>query len=452
MLSYQRVLFCCSLLAALRLAPTASARPKRPPAAPETVTRPSPSPSPSPSADPDPWRFSAQVLLRTELDQRDFDASTGPIFWTVMRTRLGVGKSFFERGLDFYVQIQDARTLGDLGAAIGNLKNLDLYQGYVQANQLVGQNLALQVGRFELDYGNGRLFNPLPGWNYIGQSFDGGRVLYRRPEWFNLKVDGFAAVLKNTTAAIRNPTPAAYPLSNDPGHALYGVWSTAEFAPQAKIDAFGYYELNNNQTTAGAPDINRITLGVNHRGVYLDGLLTSTLEADYQAGAVSSLRANAYLLSASGFAHPGEFHVGLGADLVSGNDPASTATNNSFSQAFGNNHAFYGYMDYFLNVPSNTKNLGLNDFYLKGSWTPAGLPLEVALDLHHMMANQTAANGQNIFGQEADLTVTYKQGNNRYIWGLSGYLPGGLFSSDLFFGPSRNQPALWTYLQAIVNF
>jgi hypothetical protein len=68
------------------------------------------------------------------------------------------------------------------------------------------------------------------------------------------------------------------------------------------------------------------------------------------------------------------------------------------------------------------------------------------------MANKTANNGQSVFGQEADLTVTFKQGNNRYIWGLSGFLPGGLFSSNLFFGPERNQPAYWSYLMAIVNF
>lgn len=412
----------------------------------------SPTPAPTATPDPDPWKFSGQILARSEMDGRDFDNSTSPIFWTVTRTRLGVAKSFFERKLDFFVQLQDSRTFGDMGASIGNLKNIDLYQGYFQAHQLFDQDLTLQIGRFELDYGNGRLFNPLPGWNYLGQAYDGGRIKYRLPSWFNLSLDGFATVIKNTTQDIRNATPSAYPLSSNPGHALYGVWGTADFAKEAKVDAFGYYEIDNNQTTPGSVDINRFTMGVNHRGSYLDGFLTSTVEADYQTGKVSTLSTNAYLLSASAFAHPGAFNVGLGADFVSGNNPSSTTTNNSFSQAFGNNHAFYGYMDYFTNIPNNTKGLGLNDYYLKASWTPAGIPFEVALDLHHQMSNQTAANNQNIFGQEADLTVTYKQGNNKYIWGLSGFLPGGLFTSDLFWGSSRSQPAYWSYLQAIVNF
>lgn len=412
----------------------------------------SPSPMPSASPDPDAWHFSGQILARTEMDGRDFDNTTGPLFWTVTRTRLGVGKSFFDQGLDFFVQIQDSRTFGDLGAAIGNLKNLDLYQGYFQVNHLFGQDLALQIGRFELEYGNGRLFHPLSGWNYLGQSFDGGRVKYRLPAWNKLSVDAFTTVIKNTTPAIRNPTPSAYPLPSDPGHVMLGLWSTAEFAKEAKVDAFAYYELDRNQTTPGAFDISRTTLGLNHRGSYLDGLFSSTLEAAYQTGALGNKSLNGYLLSASAYVHPGVFHFGAGADLVSGTNPSNTATSSSFSQPYGNNFAYYGYMDYFLNIPNNSKNLGLNDFYLRSSWTPTEFPLEVALDLHHFMANQTAANSQNSFGQEADLTVTYKQGNNKYIWGLSGFLPGGLFSSDLFFGPSRNQPAFWSYLQAIVNF
>lgn len=412
-----------------------------------------PNVSAAPAEDPDAWHFSGQILVRGEMDARDFDNTTGPLFWTFMRTRVGLGKSFFDRRLGFFVQLQDARTFGDVGASIGNLANIDLYQGYVEARQLFEQDLSAQVGRFELDYGNGRLFSPLPGWNYIGESYDGGRIKYRRPDWFNLHFDAFSTVIQHATPGIRNPTPSAYPLKELLGHGLHGFWASADFAPEAKVDAFAYYEINNKQTKAGFADIDRWTLGLNHRGKYLEGLLSSTLEADLQTGKVSDLSATGYLLSASAFVHPGDFHLGLGADFVSGNSPGSTTTNNAFAQPYGNNHAFYGYMDYFLNIPNNSKSLGLNDYYLKSSWTPADLPLEVALDLHQMTANQTASNGQSLFGHEADLTVTFKQGpQNKYIWGLSAYLPGGLFSSELFFGPERSQPAFWSYLQAIVNF
>lgn len=406
----------------------------------------------SPTVIPEDWHFAGQVLIRSEMDGRDFDHNTAPLFWTVMRTRLAVSKTFFQKDLEFFVQLQDARTFGDIGAAIANLKNIDLYQGFVQGHHLFGQDLSLQVGRFELDYGNGRLFSPLPGWNYIGQSFDGGRIKYRLPAFFQLNLEAFSTVIKNTTPAIRNPTPAVYPLKTNQGHGLHGIWASAELAKEAKLDAFAYYEIDSNESKVGFADVNRLTYGLNHRGQYLDGLLSSTLEADYQVGKVSDLNVNAFLLSASGFVHPGEFHLGAGADFVSGNSPGSTNSNNAFSQPFGNNHAYYGYMDYFLNIPVNSKNLGLNDYYLKMAWTPEGFPLEIACDLHHMSANQISANGQNVFGQEADLTLTYKQDKNRYIWGLSAYLPGGLFSSADFFGPARTGVSFWSYIQAIVYF
>lgn len=406
---------------------------------------------PSESSPIEDWKFSGQVLLRSEMDGRDFDHTTAPLFWTVMRTRLTITKTWLEKYLELFVQLEDARTFGDLGMPIGNLRNIDMYQGYVQVNRLFGQELDLQIGRIELDYGNGRLFSPLPGWNYIGQSFDGGRLRYHLPDWFNLHLDAFSVVIKNSTPAIR-PNPSAYPLKSNPGHGIHGLWSSAEFAPEAKIDLFGYYEINQNETKAGYMDINRWTLGLNHRGKYLDGFINTTLEAVYQVGKVSDLNVNAYLLSASAFVNPDDFHMGAGMDFVSGNPVNSIHTNHAFSQSFGNNHAFYGYMDYFLNIPVSTKSLGLNDYYLKTLWAPKQWPWEIAFDLHHMTSNQMADNGQSIFGQEADLTLTYKQEKNRYIWGLSAYLPGGLFTSADFFGSNRSGIAFWSYLQAIVNF
>lgn len=401
--------------------------------------------------DPDAWKFNGQVLIRGEMDGRDFTQTTPPIFFTVMRTRLALSKGLFNRHIELFAQIQDARTLGEEAATIVNFKNLDLYQGFVKLNQILGQDLSFQVGRFEMDYGNTRLFSSLPGWNYFGQAFDGARIQYRNAR-FDLHSDWFATVIKSSSAAIRNPTSSAYPLSADEGRGVYGTWNTLTFAPEAKVDTFGYYEQDRKQSTPGAWDVNRWTLGLNHQGKYLDGLLSSAVDVDGQFGTVGSQSVAAYLLSGQAYVHPGDFKVGGGFDMVSGTAPSNTTTNTSFDQGFGNNHAFYGFMDYFLNIPRNTQGLGLNDAYLKTAWKNPDLPVEVALDLHHLMANQTARNGQSVFGQEADLTVTYTQGNNRYIWGLSGFLPGGLFSSDLFFGQARNQPAYWSYLMAIVNF
>jgi hypothetical protein len=412
------------------------------------------SPAQAQTEDPDAWKFNGQVLIRGEMDGRDFTQATPPIFFTVMRTRLALSKGLFNRKIELFAQLQDSRTLGEAENTIFNLKNIDLYQGFLQFNQLFEQDLAFQVGRFELEYGNTRLFSPLPGWNYLGQAFDGARLKYRRSDWFDLHTDLFATVIKPTSNAIRNPNPTAYtvPAAPDEGRGVYGLWSSARFAPEAKVDAFAYYEQDRKQTTPGAWDVNRWTIGLNHQGKYLDGLVSSAVDLDGQFGSVGNKSLAAYLLSLQAYIHPGDFKIGGGFDMVSGTAPSNTTASTSFDQGFGNNHAFYGFMDYFLNIPRNTKGLGLNDAYLKAAWQSPDLPVEVALDLHHLMANQTASNNQSVFGQEADLTVTYKQGNNRYIWGLSGFLPGGLFSSDLFFGTNRNQPAYWSYLMAIVNF
>jgi hypothetical protein len=286
-------------------------------------------------------KLDAVVRVGGEMDGRDFTQATPPIFFTVMRTRLALSKGLFNRKIELFAQLQDARTLGEAENTIFNLKNIDLYQGFLQFNQLFEQDLAFQVGRFELEYGNTRIFSPLPGWNYLGQAFDGARLKYRRSDWFNLHSDWFATVIKPTSNAIRNPTPTTYtvPAAADEGRGVYGTWNTLEFAPEARVDAFAYYEQDRKQSTPGAWDVNRWTLGLNHQGKYLDGLLSSTLDVDGQFGSVGNKSLAAYLLSLQAYVHPGDFKIGGGFDMVSGTAPGNTTSSNSFDQSFGNNHA-----------------------------------------------------------------------------------------------------------------
>lgn len=399
------------------------------------------------------WKFKGQVLLRGEFDGRDFTNQTAPNAFTNMRTRLSAEKTFTDK-VDFFFQIEDSRVLGESGASINNFKNIDLHQGFLNFRSPFDIPVNFQVGRFEMAYGTERFFSALPGWNYIGRAFDGLRFKYANDSLFDFKADVFALSINTSSRYVSNATPALYlfPSVPDLGNGLYGFWTTGKFNPAAEVNFFGYYEDNRKQTKPGFNDIARFTTGLSHKGSYLDNF-SSIEEISFQKGSVSGQDVTAYLASVQGYYHISDFKLGLGADILSGNNQASKTTNNTFATPYSNAHIYHGYMDYFTNIPDNTKNLGLNDFYFKSSWEKKDFPLNVKLDLHHFTSNQLAVSGLSTFGQEADLTLNYdysKQGT--IIFGVSGFLPGDLFKSDAFFGKNRTDPSYWAYLMTIYNF
>jgi hypothetical protein len=106
-------------------------------------------------------------------------------------------------------------------------------------------------------------------------------------------------------------------------------------------------------------------------------------------------------------------------------------------------------MDYFINIPRNTNFLGLHDFYLTVNYSPENSSWNFDAKLHHFMSNKSSAAGENIFGQELDLTVKYNliKGTNLY-WGGSLFFPGDLMKSLFYPG---EDVSYWSYLMIVAN-
>lgn len=63
--------------------------------------------------------------------------------------------------------------------------------------------------------------------------------------------------------------------------------------------------------------------------------------------------------------------LGLGGDYLSGNSDGTNigSKSNNFNTLYATNHKFYGYMDYFLNIPTDSKQRGLIDLYTRIKYT-----------------------------------------------------------------------------------
>ena len=133
--------------------------------------------------------------------------------------------------------------------------------------------------------------------------------------------------------------------------------------------------------------------------------------------------------------------VSAGLDFISGDDTTTMDVNESFNTLYATNHKYYGYMDYFLNLPVHTGGLGLQDIHVKMTGLKvAGHVVNVAY--HMFNADQSTES----FGNELDITLVKKYADNvKIVAGYSMFMPGKLKSENDVNGS-------FAYLMTIVNF
>ncbi|MBS1643097.1 MAG: alginate export family protein [Bacteroidetes bacterium] len=145
----------------------------------------------------------------------------------------------------------------------------------------------------------------------------------------------------------------------------------------------------------------------------------------YQLGQnAQGKQTNAYLFAfAADKKINANWNVGLGTDIVSGNDVGITLSGNnkSFVPYFGTNHKFYGSMDYFY-AGNAHKNSGLMDFYFKSGYKSNAKWL-LGFALHQFVSPNTLFDGsKNLssnLGEELDFDFAYSI--HKYVKLVGGY-------------------------------
>lgn len=329
------------------------------------------------SQDLNGWKLSGQFQLRSEVDGRDFSNQTHPLTFTSLRSRLGVEKTFSDK-VNFFVQIQDSRVFGEEGSPTAYIDNIDLYQGYLKLIKPFDLDFTFQAGRFPMIYGTERFFDA-SSWSYTGRSFDGVRFSVMPDCW---DLDLFALTLNESVSYINNPSPSIYPYpqTETPSHSIYGFYKKNKITDASKFDLVGYYEIDRTDVRPDTNNIELFLIGGTYWGNYGD--FSTVVEAAYQLGNRSVRDVNAYMFSLFANYKFSTTTLGVGADILSGNDPNKPDKANAYLPSYGANHKFYGYMDYF---PSNAFGLGLNDFYFKANFNPVDSKFSFAADIHHFM-------------------------------------------------------------------
>lgn len=347
------------------------------------------------------FKMSAQYRARTELRNgyRTLvtDSSKTALF-TGQRARLIF--DYKNDNVQFFSSIQDARTWGDEEQK-KDLAGLQVNELWMQVN--LNQGFALKMGRQELAYDDHRLLGNL--------------------DWANLTISHDALLLKytNDRNKFKWHLGGAF---NQVGEPIFGTtyalknykalgfsWVKKEFAKDHSISGIAIVNGMNSSITTNTKMKATYTFGplYNYNFKGWKGILG----AYFQGGKTeNNLTQNAFMVNAYSEKKMKRNSIGLGADYLSGNkDNTSATASNSFSTLYATNHKFYGYMDYFLNIPTDTKQRGLMDLYARIGYTPSKT-VNLTVDIHHFsLANENNIGVNKIkktLGTEADVLIDFK--------------------------------------------
>jgi len=384
-----------------------------------------------------------QVRHRFEQDNRDLDADRASFNFNLLRTRLS-GKFTADGGVTAFIQLQDSRVMGSEFNTLldGSADAFDLHQGYLRIDKFFNAPINIKIGRFETKYGQERLIGAVD-WTNTGRSFDGGVLNYHN-SWLSLDVYAYAQI--DSVEEGNRGDLNVYGFNGDIIHSeshttqVYLIWQQATPSDKLSRATTGWYvkgELGDfSYRTDAAYQFGSITAGRPAVG--------DTVKHDVGAYMVTlDLWWN---FAGSG----GKPRVSAGVDYLSGDDDLTDANAKVFDTLYATNHRFYGFMDYFLDIPKHTLGRGLVDMHGRFVFTPwADTPIGLKGHLFQSAQDYTLSSmgTSKSFGSEIDLTLAHKY--NKYITfvlGASAFFPGEIFK-DI---PGRgSETGYWGYIMTI---
>ncbi|MCB9786924.1 MAG: alginate export family protein [Deltaproteobacteria bacterium] len=327
-------------------------------------------------------------------------------------------------GLAAFAQVQDVRVWGEEADTLTDYSadGFDLHQAYGDL-PLMKDQLVLRVGRQEIRILEERLVGAV-AWTPQARSFDAVRLRWT-PRSLRVEGDLFFAQVRDTESVA--PGPETNP--NDDNVLFLGAVSTVRLVEGAEtsnaLSVQAFYDRSR------ADERDRVTVGLYDRGAA--GVFRYRLEGYFQGGSLAGGSIAAWMLGLEAgvlLERARNLQFVLWGDYLSGTGSPADAARKSFDTLFATNHAFYGYADFFINVPARTGGRGLVDIALKASLDPCP-KLKLALHLHQFLAANDQGGDADL-GREVDLTASFRPWEPAELFfGLFTMLPGdGLGGGD----------------------
>lgn len=404
--------------------------------------------------------ITAQIRPRFEYRNGNFqplESGLKPSALVTQRTRLSINYQY-KNLLTVQVSPQTVNVWGQDGLTQGasNSNGMAFFEAWAKLK--LGSHTSIQAGRQVISLDDERFFGELD-WAQGGRSHDAVSFQYN-----NKKFDArlYAAYNQNLKELysnnLSNVSGSLYTAKNaTPYKWMQTFWSKYQFNEKNTI-SFLVSNLG-FQNAATALDSAKAsfsqTLGLNY--FHSDNSWKYHASFYYQTGKISqTVSTDAYLLSIGlDKKITKAWNLGIGGDLLSGNEISSTTTTHSraFVPYFGTNHKFYGFMDYYY-TGNGHKNTGLGDMFLK-SGIVANEKLNLGIAIHQFVSPITIKNGSKFLesnlGQELDLDFGFTI--NKFAKLSGGYsiyktTPGILYLKGV---EQSNDVQQWGWLALNIN-
>ncbi|MBK6930000.1 MAG: alginate export family protein [Saprospirales bacterium] len=393
--------------------------------------------------------LSAQLIARPELRSgyRTLPPpGAGIAFFTSQRTRLNA--AFTNEYVKIGLSLQDVRVWGE-EPQLADIASFGLHEGWAEVN--LGKHTALKVGRQELVYDDQRLFGN-NDWEGQGSSHDAAvlKIKYAKSAFH------FGAAFNQASARLFGQSDPVGTYK-----ALGWLWYNRKFAGEKfELSLYGI-------TDAFPADVSLHRNTTFFRGTagpmlhFTSGKFKASTTFFGQFGKDNSdANISAFLGAASfGYTVSNKFDITIGYDYISGNKALRTPAteNHSFSTLYGSSHMFYGFMDYFLNLPKDTRSGGLQNAYLK--WNISASPrTTIGLDAHYFLLANRVKTDENYLanyplGLELDFTAIHRVNAFAKVqFGFSAMFGhSSLEALNKVSGGSADKPGIWGYIMLIVH-
>ncbi|MCV9388173.1 alginate export family protein [Reichenbachiella ulvae] len=340
--------------------------------------------------------------------------SQDPAFFIEQRSRLYM--NYKAEKFEVQFNLQDVRMWGGDGQVYkGSSAMTAIHNAW--GRYYFTDAVSIKAGRQTISYDNQRFFGGLE-WAMQGRQHDALLFMYEK-DGLKLHVGGAfnqnpadgAEPVRLVSTNYSSPGVNPYHATGNYKHMEY-LWLNKKFE-SGLTGSFYLVNEGRQDMVAGVPQDtvnNRQTYGL-MVGAPVGDQLTLNGEFFYQGGKVAAKRdLSALMFSVSATLKTDITPITLGIDYLSGDDTSTTDKSEAFAPAFGTNHAFYGFMDYFY--VGNGNRGGLQDIFLKTKFKVAGGALLGHLHYFMSASDVTALDGTGTadkgLGTEIDLVYVKK--------------------------------------------
>jgi len=333
-----------------------------------------------------------------------------PGFATSTRLRLNVG--YKVDAYTFYASVQDVLVWGENRQLRPDDENdsFALFEAWAAVN--LGDGWQAKLGRQTLSYDDQRILGAV-GWVQQARNHDLALIKYNKDKFrldlgigFNQDFDnpsGFQSVGNTfTTTGFFTPKTMQFVYAKQ---AWNNFWGSLLFLNT------GFQELDMNGDGDGLSNLQTFGTHLNYKKNGFGATFNGFLQTGTRQGGLDVNTAFLAGLDVSYKVSKG-VGLGLGAELISGNDGQTIGETSAFFPIFGTNHKFNGFLDYFF-VGNHANSVGLFDVHASANFN-LGSKSSLLIKVLNFSGEEALVDGDRSLGTEVDIVFskTFKGGYN----------------------------------------